>query len=213
MNEQFLYWRTLLLLVVMVVLDYELFNLSPNVFTFNLKWNQLLPKSEKSWNIEGCGCVRDGFQTHFLKLSWGKWSPKRDEWRKPTNQLHHYRKRHGHGVEEKKMLVVSIHRISTVCHSQMSRRTRLQMTERAAEGHKEVFIRRRRAVMLETVPWGGGEKGEAGNFAASVPLILSLPDMCASIDTCRGHADGAVSAPLCNFPTHSLLCLLAMDAR
>lgn len=88
----------------------------------------------------------------------------------------------------------------------MSRRTRQQMTERAAEGHEEVFIRRRRDVMLETTPWGGGEKGEAGNFAASVPLILSLPDMCASIDTCRGHADGAVSAPCVISPPTCSAC-------
>lgn len=45
------------------------------------------------------------------------------------------------------------------------------------------------------------EKTEAGNCMASGPVILSLPDMCASpIDTCSEHEHEAVSAPLCHFP-------------
>lgn len=61
------------------------------------------------------------------------------------------------------------------------------------------------------------EKTEAGNCMASGPMILSLPDMCASsINTCREHEHEAISVPLCLFPlTHVTFHSVSMmtDAR
>lgn len=47
--------------------------------------------------------------------------------------------------------------------------------------------------------WDRREKTEASNCMASGPMILSLPDMSASIDTCRENEHEAVSLPLCHF--------------
>lgn len=52
------------------------------------------------------------------------------------------------------------------------------------------------------------EKTEAGNCAASGPVILSLPDMCASpIDTCREHEREAVPVPVLLFLLASVIFL------